>query len=440
MLHREPANMCLVDDRVGPWDIRWAVCLPIEMIVNHHALRDIRGGVEFVERQIVVTDVAENGWIQREGTVDRPCIWVQEEFVGIPSLARFGVPGAVDAKAVPRADGHIFDDAVEDVEVAFHQRGAVLVAGLIEVAELHVRGSARPNGHMDAAMSIGADSEGIPYGAHNHRRMLLIAHYAGRVEATAEFVSVDIHERVATIRIDRPPMNALSLQVQAEIRAAAAAVSANAEVGAVVLFGGPKIFAAGADVKEMAAMSYQEMVVKSAALQDAFTAVARIPKPTIAAITGYALGGGLELALCCDFRVAGDNVRVGQPEILLGIIPGAGGTQRLARLVGVSRAKDMIFSGRFVDAAEAAAIGLVDRVVAPDDVETAAHAWAASLARGPALALRAAKESIDADVDLGTGLGIERLAFMSLFATEDRAIGMQSFIEHGPGKAEFTGR
>ena len=258
---------------------------------------------------------------------------------------------------------------------------------------------------------------------------------------TKEFVDVTISDRVATIRINRPPMNALSLQVQAEFQQAAHEVSIDPSVGAVVLTGGPKVFAAGADVKEMAAMDYQEMITKSAGLQDAFTAVARIPKPTIAAISGYALGGGLELALCCDFRVAGDNARVGQPEILLGIIPGAGGTQRLSRLIGVAKAKDLIFSGRFVDAQEALDLGVIDRVVAPDAVESAAHEWAHQLALGPALALRAAKEVIDSglDVDLDTGLAMERLAFMSLFATNDRRVGMESFIEHGPGKAEFSG-
>lgn len=237
-------------------------------------------------------------------------------------------------------------------------------------------------------------------------------------------------------------MNALSLQVQAEMKSAADAVSVDVNVGAVVVTGGPKVFAAGADVKEMAAMDYQTMVIKSTGLQDAFSAIARIPKPTIAAIAGYALGGGLELALCCDLRVAGDNARVGQPEILLGIIPGAGGTQRLPRLIGPAKAKELIFSGRFVNADEALAMGLVDRVVPPDDVERVAHEWAAALAKGPALALRAAKEAIDAgsEVDLATGLGIERMAFMSLFATEDRAVGMASFIEHGPGKAVFRGR
>ena len=187
-------------------------------------------------------------------------------------------------------------------------------------------------------------------------------------------VRFEVEDGVGTIRLERPPMNALSASVQADIREAAHEATARADVRAVVVYGGPKVFAAGADVKEMATWSYQEMVDRSAALQAAFTAVARIPKPTIAAITGYALGGGCELALCCDLRVVGDNAKLGQPEILLGIIPGAGGTQRLTRLVGPSRAKDLIFTGRFIDADEALRIGLVDRVVAPDDVYTEALA------------------------------------------------------------------
>jgi enoyl-CoA hydratase/carnithine racemase len=256
----------------------------------------------------------------------------------------------------------------------------------------------------------------------------------------AEFVSVEVADRVATIRLERPPMNALSLQVQREIAAAAAEVSSRADVGAVVLYGGARLFAAGADVKEMAGLDYQDMVQASAGLQDSFTAVARIPQPTIAAVTGYALGGGCELAMCCDLRIAAPDAQLGQPEILLGIIPGAGGTQRLPRLVGVSRAKELILTGRFVGAEEALAIGLVDRVA--EDPYAAALELAASLARGPALALRAAKECIDlgTETDLATGLAIERQQFAALFATDDRRIGMTSFVEQGPGKAEFTGR
>jgi len=213
-------------------------------------------------------------------------------------------------------------------------------------------------------------------------------------------------------------------------------------VRAVVLYGGEKVFAAGADVKEMSTMSYTDMVDHSGRLQSAFTAVATIPKPVVAAITGYALGGGLELALCADARVCADDAKVGQPEVLLGIIPGAGGTQRLARLVGPSRAKDIIFTGRFVEADEAAAIGLVDRVVPAAEVYPTAQRWAAQFATGPAYALRAAKQAIDhgLDTDLATGLEMERQLFAGLFATEDQHTGMASFVEQGPGKARFEGR
>ena len=158
-------------------------------------------------------------------------------------------------------------------------------------------------------------------------------------------------------------MNALNAQVQEEIRAAATEAAERDDVRAVVVYGGEQVFAAGADIKEMADMSYTDMVQRSGKLQSAFSAVARIPKPVVAAVTGYALGGGCELALCADVRFAADNAVLGQPEILLGIIPGAGGTQRLTRLVGPSKAKDLIFTGRFVKADEALAIGLVDRVV-----------------------------------------------------------------------------
>lgn len=256
------------------------------------------------------------------------------------------------------------------------------------------------------------------------------------------FVNLEVDGAIGTIRLDRPPMNALNAEVQDGLRDAAREVSENKDVRAVVVYGGEKVFAAGADIKEMATMSYTDMVDRSGALQDAFSAIARIPKPTVAAITGYALGGGCELALACDRRVAGDNAKLGQPEILLGVIPGAGGTQRMARLVGPSRAKDIVFTGRFVSAQEASEIGLVDQVVPADDVYSEAVSWASTFAGGPAYALRAAKEAIDRGVetDLDTGLQIERQQFAALFATEDRTIGMESFIENGPGKAQFRGR
>jgi enoyl-CoA hydratase/carnithine racemase len=258
----------------------------------------------------------------------------------------------------------------------------------------------------------------------------------------AEFVRLEVDQGVATLRLDRPKMNALNVQMQEEIRAAATEASARDDVKAVVVYGGERVFAAGADVKEMAQLSYVDMVARSGALQSSFSSVAAIPKPVVAALTGYALGGGCELALCADVRFAAEDAVLGQPEILLGIIPGAGGTQRLSRLVGPSRAKDIIFTGRFVRADEALAIGLVDRVVPADQVYDEAVGWARQFAGAATYALRAAKEAVDQglEVDLQTGLAIERQQFAALFATEDRRVGMTSFVEQGPGKAEFTGR
>ena len=257
-----------------------------------------------------------------------------------------------------------------------------------------------------------------------------------------EFVRVETDEAIATIKLGRPPMNALNAQVQAEIAAVADEVSADPAVRAVVLYGGPKVFAAGADIKEMADASYARMAADSRRLQASFTAVAKIPKPVVAAVTGYALGGGLELALCADFRIAGESARLGQPEILLGVIPGAGGTQRLPRLIGPAKAKDIVFTGRFVGAGEALAMGLLDQVVPDAEVYTAALELIAGYAAGPALALRAAKQAIDEGlgVDLDSGLEIERLNFAALFATEDQKTGMRSFVANGPGKATFAGR
>ncbi|MEV5740413.1 enoyl-CoA hydratase-related protein [Microbispora rosea] len=254
-----------------------------------------------------------------------------------------------------------------------------------------------------------------------------------------EFVRVEISEHIATIRLDRPKMNALNRQVQEEIAEAARLVDADPNTHAVIVYGGERVFAAGADIKEMAVMSYADMAVHSRTLQDCFTAVARIGKPVIAAITGYALGGGCELALCADFRVAGQSAKLGQPEITLGIIPGAGGTQRLPRLVGPAKAKELIFTGRHVDAAEALAIGLVDRVVPDGEVYTVALELAATFAGGPVTAVRAAKLAIDhgLEADLDTGLEIERLQFSGLFATQDAREGMTAFAEKR--RPKFTG-
>ena len=257
-----------------------------------------------------------------------------------------------------------------------------------------------------------------------------------------EFISIEVTDGVAVARLDRPKMNAISLQVQSDLREAAAELTERDDVRAVVLWGGERVFAAGNDVKEMADMSYADMVKVSASVSSATTAIARIPKPVIAAVNGYALGGGCELALSADLRFAAEDAVLGQPEVLLGIIPGAGGTQRLTRLVGTAKAKDIIFTGRFVKAEEALRIGLVDRVVPANKVLEESVAYAAQFSRAAALAIRAAKESIDrgCEVDLDTGLEIERLQFAGVFATEDRTRGITSFVENGPGKATFVGR
>ncbi|HUV11951.1 MAG TPA: enoyl-CoA hydratase-related protein [Acidimicrobiia bacterium] len=255
------------------------------------------------------------------------------------------------------------------------------------------------------------------------------------------FVAVEVRtDRVAVLRLDRPPLNPLSQAMLGDLAAAARRVSSDDAVRAVVVCGSPKALAAGADIEELADPAAARSV--TTAFREALDAVAAITCPVIAAISGYALGGGLELALACDLRVAADSARLGQPEILLGIIPGGGGTQRLARLVGSARAKDLIWSGRQVRADEALTIGLVDRLAAADDVEASALEWAASFASGPTVALGLAKRAIDEGLDgpLAEGLDLESDLFVEVFESEDATIGVRSFQEQGPGKAEFTGR
>jgi enoyl-CoA hydratase/carnithine racemase len=260
--------------------------------------------------------------------------------------------------------------------------------------------------------------------------------------AEPEFVTLQVEDGVGTIRLDRPKMNAINEQLHGEVRAAALEAGERADVRAVVLYGGERVFAAGADIKQMSQLDDAGMSAWGRELTDSFTAVAHIPKPVIAAVTGYALGGGYELALCADFRVLGASAKIGQPEIQLGIIPGAGGTQRLSRLVGPAKAKDLIFTGRHVGAEEALEIGLADAVVPDDEVYSTAVAMARKFAAGPPLALAAAKRAIDEGLDLpiADGLALETRLFAALFDTEDQKTGMSSFLENGPGKAQFSGR
>jgi enoyl-CoA hydratase/carnithine racemase len=258
----------------------------------------------------------------------------------------------------------------------------------------------------------------------------------------SEFVNLQVEDGVGTIRLDRPKVNALNAQVAREIGAATDEIAANESVGAVVVWGGERVFAAGADINEMADQDAVTMFTYISGFQDVITRIERLPQITIAAINGYALGGGCELALACDLRICSNDAQLGQPEILLGVIPGAGGTQRLPRLVGVGRAKELIYSGRFVDSEEALRIGLVNEVLAPADVYGRAVEVAARYARGPRVALAAAKEVIQngVDLDMTSALLLERQAFATLFASEDQKIGMASFAEEGPGKAKFVGR
>ncbi|MDT0278446.1 enoyl-CoA hydratase/isomerase family protein [Blastococcus goldschmidtiae] len=259
---------------------------------------------------------------------------------------------------------------------------------------------------------------------------------------TPEFVTLQVEDGVGTIRLDRPKMNAIDEQLHMEVRAAAIEAGERADVRAVVVYGGERVFAAGADIKAMSQLDAAGMREWGRELQDSFRTVARLPKPVISAITGYALGGGYELALCADFRVLGAKAKIGQPEILLGVIPGAGGTQRLARLVGPAKAKDLVFTGRHVGAEEALEIGLADAVVPDAEVYETAVAMARKFAAGPPLALAAAKRAIDEGLELpiDEALALETRLFAQLFDTEDQATGMRSFLESGPGKAEFTGR
>ena len=249
---------------------------------------------------------------------------------------------------------------------------------------------------------------------------------------------------VAVLRLDRPKVNALSQELLRQLEAAATALIEDPP-GAVVVTGGDRLFAAGAEISEFVEAGSRQVISQAEAealggqFLRALNAVADIPRATIASISGYALGGGCELALACDFRIGSEKAKLGQPEILLGIIPGGGGTQRLARLVGPARAKHLIFSGRQVDADEALRIGLLDEVVPADALDERVLQLAASYAAGAVEAQALAKRAIDRglDITLDGGLALEQELFAQVFTTDDAQIGVASFLEHGPGQAEF---
>ncbi len=254
----------------------------------------------------------------------------------------------------------------------------------------------------------------------------------------AEFLTTERRPNgVELIRLNRPPMNALSAELLAELADHAEALAGDPDLKVVVLAGNDRVFAAGAEISQLGA---EAPLIDN--FRRAFDALEAIPRPVIAAVSGFALGGGLEAALACDLRLVAENARLGVPEILLGVFPGAGGTQRLARLVGPAKAKEMIWSGRQVRPDEALAMGLVDRVVPVEGWLDAALAWAGSLASGAVVAMGLSKRAVDGGLDgpLAEGLDLERTLFGQVMATEDAATGINSFFENGPGKATFSGR
>jgi len=246
-----------------------------------------------------------------------------------------------------------------------------------------------------------------------------------------EFVRLEVEDGVGVVRLDRPPANAIDLQVGLELQEAILEAAGRDDVGALVLWGGSKIFAAGADIKAMVDWGPEEVQPSVDALGVACDLLETIPKISIAAVNGYALGGGLELALGADLRYLGSDAKVGQPEIRLGVIPGAGGTQRLTRLAGAGAARDLVYTGRQMPAAEALAIGLAERVMDPGEVFDTAVADARTLSLGPRDALAAAKAALRAAVETPgvAGIARERELFLGLFGGADQREGMSAFLE-----------
>jgi enoyl-CoA hydratase/carnithine racemase len=257
-----------------------------------------------------------------------------------------------------------------------------------------------------------------------------------------EYVTLSVQGAVGVIRLDRPPVNAINRRMHGELLDVATQVQGNRDIRAVVLHGGERAFAAGADIREMSGLGPLEIAAFGHSLTTAVDAVARLRVPVIASVVGFALGGGLELALAADFRIVAEDARLGLPEITLGVMPGAGGTQRLPRLIGVTAAKQLIFTGQPVTGVRAVELGLATAAEPAGQVLIRAMELAGRLATGPTAALAAAKSAIDngLDVDLASGLRWEADGFAALFATDDQRTGMASFLADGPGQATFTGR
>jgi enoyl-CoA hydratase len=252
---------------------------------------------------------------------------------------------------------------------------------------------------------------------------------------STQTIIVETRGRVGVIRLNRPQaLNALSLALKNELLAAAEAFDADAGIGCIVITGSDKAFAAGADIKEMADRSYIDIF--SADYAADYERLTRLRKPVIAAVAGFALGGGCELAMMCDFIIAADNARFGQPEIKLGVIPGIGGTQRLTRAVGKAKAMDLILTGRMMDAAEAERSGLVARVVPAASLMEETMKVAEAIAAMSLPSVLAAKEAVNRsfETSLAEGVRFERRVFHALFATKDQKEGMAAFIEKRPPK------
>jgi enoyl-CoA hydratase/carnithine racemase len=247
-------------------------------------------------------------------------------------------------------------------------------------------------------------------------------------------VRLDLDDGVGVVRLDRPPANAISLRLALDLLDTLREAGSRDDVGAIVLWGGPKLLAAGADIKEMVDHGPEEIREQVGALGDACDLLEALPKLSIAVITGFALGGGFELSLACDLRYAAQDAKVGQPEVAIGVMPGAGGTQRMTWLAGLAVARDLTYTGRQVDADEAKELGLVDRVYPTHEVFEAAVRDARRFARGPRGALAAAKEALREAVRTPGAAGIarEKELFIALFGSHDQREGMRAFIEKRP--------